>query len=84
LSIPPTWRRIIDKDPVARGLEAIAVGYGIPHPDDEEIYCSSSKCTTHFMLVPSAGRERQINQGGENMDNQLKYYAETGKYRDRV
>jgi hypothetical protein len=26
----------IDKDPVARGLEAIAVGYGIRYPDDEE------------------------------------------------
>ena len=25
-----------DKDPVARGLEAIAVGYGIRYPDDEE------------------------------------------------
>ena len=25
----------IDKDPVARGLEAIAVGYGIRYPDDE-------------------------------------------------
>jgi hypothetical protein len=26
----------IDKDPIARGLEAIAVGYGIRYPDDEE------------------------------------------------
>ena len=26
----------IDKDPVARGLEAIAVGYGLRFPDDEE------------------------------------------------
>ncbi len=26
----------IDKDPVARGLEAIAVGYGVRYPDDEE------------------------------------------------
>ena len=26
----------IDKDPVARGLEALAVGYGIRYPDDEE------------------------------------------------
>jgi hypothetical protein len=26
----------IDKDPVARGLEAITVGYGIRYPDDEE------------------------------------------------
>jgi hypothetical protein len=26
----------IDKDPVARGLEAIAVGFGLRHPDDEE------------------------------------------------
>jgi hypothetical protein len=26
----------IDKDPVARGLEAIAVGYGIRYPDDEQ------------------------------------------------
>ncbi|MBI2849025.1 MAG: chromate resistance protein [Chloroflexi bacterium] len=26
----------IDKDPVARGLEAIAVGYGLRYPDDEE------------------------------------------------
>ena len=26
----------IVKDPVARGLEAIAVGYGIRYPDDEE------------------------------------------------
>jgi hypothetical protein len=25
----------IDKDPVARGLEAIAVGYGIRYPDDD-------------------------------------------------
>ena len=26
----------IDKDPIARGLEAIAVGYAIRYPDDEE------------------------------------------------
>jgi hypothetical protein len=26
----------IDKDPIARGLEAIAVGYSIRHPDNEE------------------------------------------------
>ena len=26
----------IDKDPIARGLEAIAVGYGLRCPDDEE------------------------------------------------
>jgi hypothetical protein len=26
----------IDKDPLARGLEAIAVGFGLRHPDDEE------------------------------------------------
>ena len=26
----------IDKDPIARGLEAIAVGYGLRFPDDEE------------------------------------------------
>ena len=26
----------IDKDPVARGLEAIAVGYSLRYPDDEE------------------------------------------------
>ena len=26
----------IDKEPIARGLEAIAVGYGIRFPDDEE------------------------------------------------
>ena len=26
----------IDKDPIARGLEAIAVGYGLRYPDDEE------------------------------------------------
>ena len=26
----------IDKDPIARGLEAIAVGYGMRYPDDEE------------------------------------------------
>jgi hypothetical protein len=26
----------IDKDPIARGLEAIAVGYGIRYPDDEQ------------------------------------------------
>lgn len=26
----------IDKDPIARGLEAIAVGYGIRYPDDED------------------------------------------------
>jgi len=26
----------IDKDPIARGLEAIAVGYGIRYPDDAE------------------------------------------------
>ena len=26
----------IDKDQIARGLEAIAVGYGIRYPDDEE------------------------------------------------
>jgi hypothetical protein len=26
----------IDKDPIARGLEAIAVGFGLCHPDDEE------------------------------------------------
>ena len=26
----------IDKDPIARGLEAIAVGYSLRHPDDEE------------------------------------------------
>jgi hypothetical protein len=26
----------IDKDTIARGLEAIAVGYGIRYPDDEE------------------------------------------------
>ncbi|MBI2851261.1 MAG: chromate resistance protein [Chloroflexi bacterium] len=26
----------IDKDPLGRGLEAIAVGYGLRHPDDEE------------------------------------------------
>ncbi len=26
----------IDKDPLARGLEAIAVGYGLRYPDDEE------------------------------------------------
>ena len=26
----------IDKDHIARGLEAIAVGYGIRYPDDEE------------------------------------------------
>ncbi|MDP2920642.1 MAG: chromate resistance protein [Dehalococcoidia bacterium] len=26
----------IDKDPVARGLEAVAVGYGLRFPDDEE------------------------------------------------
>ncbi len=26
----------MDKDPVARGLEAIAVGYGLRFPDDEE------------------------------------------------
>ncbi len=26
----------IDKDPIARGLEAIAVGYGLRYPNDEE------------------------------------------------
>jgi hypothetical protein len=26
----------IDKDPIAHGLEAIAVGFGLRHPDDEE------------------------------------------------
>jgi len=26
----------IDKDPIARGLEAIAVGFSLRHPDDEE------------------------------------------------
>ena len=26
----------IDKDPIARGLEAIAVGYGIRYPDDKD------------------------------------------------
>jgi hypothetical protein len=26
----------IDRDPIARGLEAIAVGYGLRFPDDEE------------------------------------------------
>jgi hypothetical protein len=26
----------IDKDPIARGLEAIAVGYSLSYPDDEE------------------------------------------------
>jgi hypothetical protein len=26
----------IDKDPIARGLEAIAAGYGLRFPDDEE------------------------------------------------
>ena len=26
----------IDKDPIARGLEAIAVGYSVRYPDDEE------------------------------------------------
>ncbi len=26
----------IDKDPIARGLEAIAVGFGLRHPNDEE------------------------------------------------
>ena len=26
----------IDKDPVARGLEAIAVGFSVRYPDDEE------------------------------------------------
>jgi len=26
----------IDKDPIARGVEAIAVGFGLRHPDDEE------------------------------------------------
>lgn len=26
----------IDKDPVARGLDAVAVGYGLRFPDDEE------------------------------------------------
>lgn len=26
----------IDKDPIARGLDAIAVGYGLRYPDDEE------------------------------------------------
>lgn len=26
----------IDKDPIARGLEAIAVGYGLRYPSDEE------------------------------------------------
>ncbi len=26
----------IDKDPIARGLEAIAVGYGLRYPDDED------------------------------------------------
>jgi hypothetical protein len=26
----------IDKDPIARGLEAIAVGYSLRFPDDEE------------------------------------------------
>jgi hypothetical protein len=26
----------IDKDPIAGGLEAIAVGFGLRHPDDEE------------------------------------------------
>ncbi|MBI4295959.1 MAG: chromate resistance protein [Chloroflexi bacterium] len=26
----------IDKDPIARGLEALAVGYGMRYPDDEE------------------------------------------------
>jgi hypothetical protein len=26
----------IDKDPIARGLEAIAVGFGLRHPDDAE------------------------------------------------
>jgi len=26
----------IDKDPIARGIEAIAVGYGLRYPDDEE------------------------------------------------
>jgi hypothetical protein len=26
----------IDKDPIAQGLEAIAVGYGVRYPDDEE------------------------------------------------
>ena len=26
----------IDKDPIARGLEAIAVGYSLRYPDDEE------------------------------------------------
>jgi hypothetical protein len=28
--------RDIDKDPIARGLEAIAVGYSLRYPDDEE------------------------------------------------
>ncbi len=26
----------LDADPIARGLEAIATGYGLRHPDDEE------------------------------------------------
>ncbi len=26
----------IDRDPVARGLDAIAVGFGLRHPNDEE------------------------------------------------
>jgi hypothetical protein len=26
----------IDKDPIGRGLDAIAIGYGLRYPDDEE------------------------------------------------
>jgi hypothetical protein len=29
----------IDQDPIARGLEAIAVGYSLRYPDDEENLC---------------------------------------------
>ena len=36
----------IDKDPIARGLEAIAVGYSLRFPDTPRTLTRSSKCTT--------------------------------------
>ena len=43
----------IDKDPVARGLEAIAVGYGIRYPDDEENLLQQFE--VYDALIPKPG-----------------------------
>ena len=43
----------IDSDPIARGLEAIATGYSLRFPDDEENLASSLTCT--MPCTPGAG-----------------------------